>query len=98
ARESPSFKLEDVTGDPQAFTLTSIALEDLSVAAYNGQVANVSRSVLTLATKIVSVEGRHAAWIRDLAGKLPAPRAADLELAARDVLHRLAALDLVEGL
>ena len=29
------------------------------------------------AARIVSVEARHAAWIRDLAGNTPAPRASD---------------------
>ena len=40
---------------------------------------------------IVSVEARQAAWIRDLAGVDPAPRAADPPRDAQDVLDGLRA-------
>jgi hypothetical protein len=98
AGPAPTFMLDEVTSDEKRFTATAIALEDLAVDAYNGQVTNVSRPVLKVAAEIVSVEGRHAAWIRDLAGKMPAPRAADPVLATRDVLRRLAGMHLVQGL
>jgi len=43
------------------------AFEDLGVAAYNGAGVRIkSVDYLLLAGKIVSVEGRHAAYIRDL--------------------------------
>lgn len=46
---------------------TAKAFEDLGVSAYNGAGALLkSADYLTLAGKIVSVEGRHAALIRDL--------------------------------
>lgn len=98
AEPPPSFTLDAATSDAQAFTATAIALEDLSVAAYNGQVANVSRPVLKIAAEIVSVEGRHAAWVRDIVGELPAPHAADPVLAAKTVLARLGPMNLVEGI
>jgi rubrerythrin len=98
AQPAPSFTLDDVTSDAEQFTKTAIVLEDLAVAAYNGQVTNVSRPVLKVAAEIVSVEGRHAAWIRDLAGDLPAPHAADPVLATKAVLGKLAPMRLVEGL
>jgi hypothetical protein len=41
------------------------------------------------AGRIVAVEARHAAWIRDLAGEDPAPRAADPGRTADDVLSEL---------
>jgi hypothetical protein len=41
------------------------------------------------AARIVAVEARHAAWIRDLAGTDPAPRAADPGRSADDVLADL---------
>jgi hypothetical protein len=56
------------------------------VAAYNGQGSNLRRRTLPAAASIVSVEARHAAWIRRLvagpnydAGRtsLPAPTAVD---------------------
>jgi hypothetical protein len=97
AESAPTFNLETVTADSERFTAAAIALEDLAVFAYNGQVANVSRPVLKVAAEIVSVEGRHAAWIRDLAGEPPAPRAADLVLEAQAVLERLAHMGLVNS-
>jgi hypothetical protein len=46
---------------------TAKAFEDLGVSAYNGAGKLISNpDYLTLAGKIVSVEGRHAAWIRDM--------------------------------
>jgi hypothetical protein len=54
-----------------------VLLENTGVAAYNGQAANLTKKALAAAAEIVSVEGRHAAWISDLAGVDPAPRAAD---------------------
>jgi hypothetical protein len=46
---------------------TAKAFEDLGVSAYNGAGYLLkSADYLTLAGKIVSVEGRHAAYIRDL--------------------------------
>jgi hypothetical protein len=38
---------------------------------------------------IVAVEARHAAWIRALAGRNPAPRAADPSTTARQVTRTL---------
>ncbi|MEO8819627.1 MAG: ferritin-like domain-containing protein [Ginsengibacter sp.] len=48
---------------------TSKAFEDLGVSAYNGAgQLLVNPDYLTIAGKIVSVEARHAAWIRDIIG------------------------------
>jgi hypothetical protein len=59
------------------------------VLAYNGQAANLTKPALAAAAEIVSVEGRHAAWISDLAGEPPAPRAADVGVSSRDVVRTL---------
>jgi hypothetical protein len=46
---------------------TARAFEDLGVSAYNGAGSLLTNpDYLTVAGKIVSVEARHAAWIRDL--------------------------------
>ena len=50
-----------------------MAFEDLAVAAYKGQVGAVQeRGYLVAVLGIHSVEARHAAWIRRLAGIQPA--------------------------
>jgi hypothetical protein len=82
----PTFDFRDTTTDPAKFAATALALEDTGVAAYNGQGSNLRRRTLPAAASIVSVEARHAAWIRRLvagpryaAGResLPAPVAFD---------------------
>lgn len=46
---------------------TAMAFEDLGVSAYNGAGQLLTNAdYLTIAGKIVSVEARHAAWIRDM--------------------------------
>ena len=77
ARARPAFSFGDATRSERRFLETAVLLENLGVAAYNGQAANLTTKALAAAAKIVSVEGRHAAWVSDLAGKEPAPRAAD---------------------
>ncbi len=73
----PSFDFKGTTMDQTKFIATSIALEDVGVGAYNGQGQNLTKPTLAAAATIVSVEARHAAWIRDIAAKLPAPDAFD---------------------
>lgn len=92
AAAKPSFDFGDATRDSDAFTEAAIKLEDLAVAAYNGQAANVSPSVLAAAAKIVSVEARHAAWIRQLAGRVAAPDAVDKPATADEVERGLRSL------
>jgi rubrerythrin len=71
------------------FAATAAELEDLAVAAYNGQATNVSAATLDAAATIVSVEARHAAWIRSIAGEPPAPDATDMPRDAGQVLAGL---------
>jgi rubrerythrin len=80
-----TFDFRGVTRHPVKFAHAAQALEDLGVAAYNGQLANLTDSGIAFAARIVSVEGRHAAWIRDLLGAPPAPRPVDPGEAASKV-------------
>lgn len=73
-------------------------LEDLGVAAYNGQATNLTAKALVPAAEIVSVEARHAAWIRAIAGKLPATGPTDEPLSSRAVMTALARTGFVKGL
>jgi hypothetical protein len=66
------FDFGGTTEDPDAFRRTAVAFEDLSVASYKAQIPHiVEREYLVSALAIHSVEARHAAWIRRLAGKPP---------------------------
>lgn len=73
AIKRPTFDFRGVTEDPNAFRRTAVAFEDLAVAAYKYQAPRLqSPAFLQSAIAIHSVEARHAAWIRRLAGVLPA--------------------------
>ncbi|MGH3026282.1 MAG: ferritin-like domain-containing protein, partial [Gaiellaceae bacterium] len=75
ARSKPTFDFKGTTMDQSKFIATSIALEELGVGAYNGQGQNLTKKTLPYAGEIVSVEARHNAWIRAIAGKVAAPNA-----------------------
>ena len=72
AIKTPHFEFGGATEGSDAFRKTAVAFEDLAVAAYKGQAPKItSRAYLASALAIHSVEARHAAWIRRLAGKSP---------------------------
>ena len=78
AAKRPSFDFGGVTEDEDAFIKTAVAFEDLGTAAYKGQAYRIdSDALLAAAVAIHSVEARHAAWIRYLAGAPPATSALD---------------------
>jgi Ferritin-like domain len=85
----PTLDFARATTDPKRFSAAAIDLEEATAAAYIGQGANLTRGAVVDAARIVAVEARHAAWIRDLAGADPAPRAADPPRSAGDVLSEL---------
>jgi rubrerythrin len=89
AGEPPRFAFGDATRNPSQFAATAAELEDLAVAAYNGQATNVSKPTLEAAATVVSVEARHAAWIRSIAGEPPAPDATDTPMSADEVRQGL---------
>ena len=77
ARAKPTFDFKGTTENQAQFQATAVVLEDTGVAAYNGQGPNLTKKTLGAAAQIVSVEARHAAWIRDIVRKNPAPAAFD---------------------
>jgi rubrerythrin len=85
ARKEPELDFGDATSDPEKFTPAAIALEETMVAAYNGQAVNLTKGTLAKAATIVSVEARHAGWIRAIAGRNPAPDATDTPKTAAEV-------------
>jgi len=102
ARKEPTFSFGNATRDPAKFTAAALALEDLGVAAYNGQAANLTKPTLAAAARIVSVEARHAAWIRSLningtGNHNPAPEPFNSVLSKRAVLERIAKSGFIVG-
>jgi hypothetical protein len=87
ARKSPKLDFGDDTADVDRFQTAAFKLEDLGVAAYNSQAPNLTKATLTAAAKIVSVEARHAAWIRDIRGDVPAPHASEPPITASRVIE-----------
>lgn len=68
------------------FLKLAVAFEDLGVSAYNGAAPSIkSKDVLAAAGAIVQVEARHAAAIRLLDDKQPAPVAFDEALNTKQV-------------
>ncbi len=106
AISKPEFDFKDTTSDPAKFAATSIVLEDTGVAAYNGQGTRLRRKTLPAAASIVSVEARHAAWIRYLAGSpayandaknYPAPAVLETPKSKKQVENAVAATGFIKG-
>ena len=96
AQPKPSFRFGDAARSPGRFTAAALTLEETASAAYIGQAANLTRERLPNVARIVAVEARHAAWIRAIAGRNPAPRAADPAKTVQQVMKTLARTGFVE--
>lgn len=74
----PFFNFHGVTEDEAAFTKTAVAMEDLTVALLAGQASRFHDRGLTAAVfSLLTVEARHAAWARHIAGFVPVAQAFD---------------------
>ncbi len=63
----PTFDFKDTVTNGAKFAATAQVLEDTGVHAYLGQVPLIkTKAVLLGAGRILPVEARHAAWIRDI--------------------------------
>jgi Ferritin-like domain len=92
AVKRPRFDFRGATENADAFRRTAVAFEDLAVAAYKGQAPLIQqRAYLVPALAIHTVEARHAAWIRRLAGFTPAPDAFDEPRSKQSTLGIVAA-------
>jgi rubrerythrin len=89
ARVEPSFDFGELAADRASFGEAALILEESGVGAYIGQGANLTVKAVAAAAPIVSVEARHAAWIRDILGRNPAPVPADPAQTAADVQSAL---------
>jgi hypothetical protein len=102
----PTFDFKGTTADPGRFAVTSMVLEDLGVMAYDGQAFKLRPKALAAAGSIVSVEARHAAWIRRIIGlpnnyptkwDLPAPTDLNRLLGKNEVLRRVTSTGFITG-
>jgi len=89
ADAEPAYDLDAVTASPRAFARAAAKLEDIAVGAYNGQATSVTPGAFLAAARIVSVEARHAAWIRSIRNGDPAPDAVDVPYERARVMREL---------
>lgn len=74
----PFFNYRGVTEDPEHFTRTAVAMEDLTVALLGGQAPRVNdRGLRAAFFSLLTVEARHAAWARRIVGVRPVGSALD---------------------
>lgn len=97
AAAPPELDFGDATANADEFLRTAVALEDLGVEAYNGQAANLSPRARATTAGIVSVDARHAAWIRSLAGQVPAAEPVDSGRPAKEIEADVDATGFVVG-
>jgi hypothetical protein len=82
----------DLKADPQTdaqFIRDALKLKEAAVAAYLGEGPNLRLNKIQDVASIVSVEARHAAWIRSIDAVIPAPRAADRSQTPHNVVRTL---------
>lgn len=77
ARAKPTLRVGQAVEDERRFAAAALSLEETAAAAYIGQAANLTAERVTTIARIVPVEARHAAWIRAIVRREPAPHAAD---------------------
>lgn len=89
AGSNQQYHFGDAFRSERAFLAAAVKLEDTGLAGYNGQAANLSRPTLRSVARVISVEARHAAWVRDLAGQQPAPHATDAPISAEQAMNAI---------
>ena len=98
AVKKPKFDFKNTTGDQKTFLATAVALEDTGVSAYAGQGPRLKqKAVVQAALAIHSVEARHAAHFRTLAGKSFAPVAFDKPRTMKQVLKIVTGTGFIKG-
>ncbi|MDQ3857779.1 MAG: ferritin-like domain-containing protein [Actinomycetota bacterium] len=78
ATKKPFFNFHGNTESETKFTRTAVAMEDLTTALLTGVTPAIHSRALVAATfSLLTVEARHAAWARHLAGVVPVAGALD---------------------
>lgn len=83
--------------DPDAFARAAIRLENITIQAYNGQVANLTPTPRAEWARVISVDARHAGWIRGIVGDRPAGQAVDSGAADAQTREALASIGIDLG-
>ena len=90
AGRAPKFDFGSAFSSEENFVRTSVKLEEIGVAAYNGAGLLIENDdILETAGQIVQVEARHAARARIQNGQDPAPRAFDRSLTVDQAMTRV---------
>ncbi len=78
ATKRPFFDFHGITERGTAFLKTAVAMEDLTVALLSGQAPKLDdRRLVAAVFSLLTVEARHAAWARRIAGFRPVAAAFD---------------------
>lgn len=96
ARERPTFSFGSAVTSDDEFADAAKAIEEAAAAAYIGQGANLTRMTAQVVATVASVDARHAAWLRAIAGDLPAPRPADPAKSQKQVMAAIQDLGFLE--
>lgn len=89
AVKKPSFDFGDATANQVNFLKTAVVLEDTGVTAYSGQATRIKQAkVVKAAVSILTVEARHASYLRSLNKQTFAPRAFDKPASMKAVLKK----------
>ena len=89
ARGRPRSRFDEAVSTQDRFRSAAIDLEEATIATYIGQAPHLTKQTIGAVAPMVSVEARQAAWLRDIAGQDPAPRAADPARAPDEVVAEL---------
>ena len=98
----PTFDFKGTTANVATFGATAQVLEDTGVSAYLGQAPLIkTKSILAAAGSILTVEARHAGWIREIRGNsrnpLPAPAAFDSPKTKAQILAAVTGTGFITG-
>lgn len=99
AVKSPKFDFKGTNDTNQkTFEATAQLLEDTGVSAYLGQVANIKTPAIAAAAgTIVTVEARHAAWMRHIRQVPPAPLSFDKPRTKAQILAAVKSTGFIVG-
>jgi hypothetical protein len=89
AIKKPKFNFGSTTANQVNALKTAVVLEDTGVSAYSGQATRIKQAaVVKAAVSIVTVEARHASYLRSLNKQTFAPSAFDKPLSMKQVTSK----------